>query len=302
MDGQVAAAVIGGACTLTGVAAGAVGAFAAARSQVAAARTQADAMLEQAKATYRAALDQARLERRSAHEQWQRSLRREAYAAFIAALVEVERRVAQAELLADDDALTSGALGSAIRALDGAQAGLELEGPDVLTEKATDACTRAGTAADLALQLAPRTGGQRAMDLATATVTDTEREDATSPGGRALAARAAFVRLREALHQLRTGALEHEQYMAVRDCTAASFEAAGFLTPQQSNALLSDPSGDAALHLGHEHAVALERLAQSRTAFLAAARACLADNAETDGRREPTSDRPNALRNPENAG
>lgn len=293
MDGQVTAAVIGGACTLAGVAAGAVGAFTAARSQVAAARTQADAMLEQADATYRAALDQARLERRSAHEQWQRGLRRDAYAAFIAALIEVERRVAQPELLAEDDALTSGGLGSAVRALDGAQAGVELEGPDVVTRHAADACARAGTAAQLALELAPRAGGQRAMDLATSTVTDSERENPGSPGGRALAARRELVRLRDALHQLRTGALGHEGYMTARDRTAASFETAGFLTPQQSRALLSDPSGDAALQIGHEHAVALERLAESRTAFVAAARERLENGPERDAGKRSSAVRPN---------
>ncbi|MGP3998751.1 hypothetical protein [Streptomyces sp. 8N706] len=257
------------------MAVGAVGAFAAARAQVAAARAQADAMLEQADATYRAALDQARLERRSAHEQWQRGLRRDACAAFSAALVEVERRVARAELLADDDTLTSGALGSAIRALDGSRAGVELEGPGVLAAGAANACARAEAAAGLALQLAPRAGAQRAMDLATSTASDTERGNPDSPGGRALAAHREFVRLREAVHRLRTGALGQEGYAAARDRTAASFEAAGFLTPQQSRALLSDPSGDAALQIGHQHALALERLAEARTAFVAAARDCL---------------------------
>lgn len=280
MDGEVAAALIGGACTLVGVAAGAVGAFVAARSQVAAARTQADAMLEQAESTYRAALDQARLERLSAHEQWQRSLRRDAYATFISALIEVERRVTQVELLTDEDTATSGALGNAVRALNSAQAGLELEGPESLSRQAGEVRTRAETAVDLALQMAPRVGAQRAMELATQTVTSSEREIADSPGGQALAARRELVRLREALHQLRAGTLDHEAYTAVRDRTARSFDRAGFLTPQQSSALLSDPSGDIALRVGHDHAAALERLAEERTKFVAHARTCLEAGAE----------------------
>lgn len=93
MDSDSVSAVVGAVRTLLGVVPGALGTLGAARVQLRGAIAQADAVLAQADTTYRAALAQAHAAQRAVHEQWRREIRRDAYAAFVAALNRLEELV-----------------------------------------------------------------------------------------------------------------------------------------------------------------------------------------------------------------
>ncbi|MFF8841146.1 hypothetical protein ACF08N_00200 [Streptomyces sp. NPDC015127] len=272
MDAQVTSALIGGGCTLFGVAFGVVGTLVAARAQITGAKAQADAMLEQAKATYRAALDQAHAAQRAAHEQWRRGVQRDAYAAFIAALAEVERQVTQPDLLTSEDSDSTGPLGTALRTLRATRAALELEGPAPLAMRAAEACIRTDAVVRYAIQLAPRANALRILSHAITNATTAERENPRSPVGLSLTAHQDLTRFREASFQYEAGRIDHDAYDTARQRAASSLDACGLLTAQQIRALLSDPSWDGALQTGREHADATQRLAEARTAFVEAAR------------------------------
>ena len=272
MDSQVVSAVIGGVCTLLGVLVGAVGTLGSARAQTRGATAQADAMLTQARATYDAALDQARVSQRAAHEQWRRGVRRDAYAAFVAALDDVEALVTRPELLGPDASGDSGELGAASGALRAADAVVQLEGPAPLASLAARARESGAELVVQALRLAPRAGALRMLAAAT-DATAADLGTAGSPAALAVAAHQALTQLREAAFQHDAGRTGQAGYETAQQRAAGALDACGLFTPQQKRALLTDPSWNGALRGGRAHADAAEQLTRARAAFVDAARA-----------------------------
>lgn len=274
MDSDSVSAVVGAVRTLLGVVPGALGTLGAARVQLRGAIAQADAVLAQADTTYRAALDQAHAAQRAVHEQWRREIRRDAYAAFVAALDRLEELVSRPELLEDDSGGEPDPLTLATRAVRATHAVVELEGPESLALLAHTARERGLTACDHARRLAPRAGALRVLGVATDGGPAGGAEE-SSPAALARAAHRALTRLREAAFHLDAGRVDQAAFDAARQRAADSLDACGLLTPGQRRALLGDPSWEGALRAGSEHADALNRLTAARTDFVAAARALL---------------------------
>ncbi|MBQ0997712.1 hypothetical protein [Streptomyces sp. RK62] len=273
--------VVGAVCTLLGVAVGALGALAAARIQLRGAIAQADAVLAQADTTYRAALDQAYAAQRAAHEQWRREIRRDAYAAFVTALDAVRELAARPELLDAAHEEASGALPAASRAVTAAFAVVELEGPASLTLLARTAHQRGLTAAEHAVRLAPRATAMRLLNSATGAA-PADTSDSGSPSALDRAAHQALTQLREAVYRMERGEISRDAYDAVRQRATEAVDACGLFTPDQTRALLSDPSWEVALRMGSEHADALARCEAARGDFVTAARALLAPDGDND--------------------
>ncbi|MFE5190313.1 hypothetical protein [Streptomyces sp. NPDC056628] len=273
--------VVGAVCTLLGVAAGALGALAAARIQLRGAIAQADAVLAQADTTYRAALDQAYAAQRAAHEQWRREIRRDAYAGFVTALDEVQELTARPELLDAGHEEASGGLPTASRAVTAAFAVVELEGPASLTVLARTAQQRCLTAAEHALRLAPRATAMRLLS-STAGGATAAGSDGGSPSALARTAHQALTQLREAAYRLEQGQIRRDAYDAAHQRATEALDGCGLFTAAQTRALLSDPSWEAALRMGSEHADALTRFEAARGDFVSAARALLAPEGDND--------------------
>jgi hypothetical protein len=273
MDGQVLAAVIGGVCTLAGVAAGAAGTFAAAKAQISGAReqadatrAQADATLEQAHSTYRAALDQSRSTERAMHEQWRRTQRREAYAGFISAMDQVE------EVCARPAHATTDGLDGASRALSAARSMVELEGSERLTRlaaEALEACTELGR---LAAKMAPHESARRMLEEEIAEGAAAERADPESRAGRALEAHSALTMYRDVAFHYEKGGRSTSDYEEARARAEAAVEAYGQFTRSQIRALMADATWASAFRASSAHAKASERLAAVRSKFVEAAR------------------------------
>ncbi|NJP99306.1 hypothetical protein [Streptomyces zingiberis] len=300
MEPDSTATVVGAVCTLVGVAIGAIGTFAAARAQLRGALAQADAALAQADTTYRAALDQAHAAQRAVHEQWRRERRRDAYAGFVTALDRFEELVSRPELLDDGAGTGAGpasgdggpgaaagggpdAPGEAARAVKAAHAVVELEGPGRIAGLALTAQRHCLTAGDHARRLAPRAAALRLLGEATDGA-PAERADPASPPALALAAHRALTQLREAAFHHDAGRADRAAFDAAHDRAAAALDACGLFTARQKRALLTDPTWDGALRLGAEHASAVDQLAESRAAFVAAARELLDTDAGEAGR------------------
>ncbi|MEU4653660.1 hypothetical protein AB0G32_06905 [Streptomyces sp. NPDC023723] len=264
------ATIVGAVCTLLGVAVGALGALAAARVQLRGAIAQADAVLAQADTTYRAALDQAHAAQRAAHEQWRREVRRDAYAAFVTALDEVTEWVARPELLDDGPDGGSVRLSAASRAVTAAFAVLELEGPVALTDLARTARQRCLAVGEQARRLAPRATAMRLLSTAAGAAT-ADPADSQSSSALARSAHQALTLLREAAFRHDTGQVGRTAYDAAHQRAAETLEACGLFTAEQRRALLSDPSWEAALRTGSEHATALTRFDEARSGFVSAA-------------------------------
>ncbi|MFK0116902.1 hypothetical protein [Streptomyces sp. NPDC090994] len=278
MDSEGMSTIVGAVCTLLGVAVGALGALAAARVQLRGAIAQADAVLAQADMTYRAALDQTHAAQRAAHEQWRREIRRDAYAAFVTALDEVKELVARPELL-DADALSA-----ASRAVTAAFAVVELEGPAPLTDLARTAQRRCLVADEQARRLAPRATAMHVLSTATGAATD--QADSGSPSALARAAHRALTQLREAAFRHDTGRADRSAYESARHRAAEALDACGLFTAEQRHALLGDPSWEAALRMGSEHAEALRQFDAARGDFVSTARELLDTATDTaTGRR-----------------
>ncbi|NEY34576.1 hypothetical protein GTU99_20630 [Streptomyces sp. PRKS01-65] len=280
MSSDGMATVVGAVCTLLGVAVGALGALAAARVQLRGAIAQADAVLAQADATYRAALDQAYATQRAAHEQWRREIRRDAYAAFVTALDEAREMVARPELLGSGPQDGSGPLQAALRAVTAAFAVVELEGPASLTVLARTAQQRCLAAGEHALRLAPRAGAMRLLSSATGATT-ADRSSSGSPSALARSAHQALTQLREAAYRYENGHIGRDAYDSARQRASEAVDACGLFTADQARALLSDPSWEAALRMGGEHADALTRFEVARGDFVSAARELLGPEDDT---------------------
>jgi hypothetical protein len=274
MNSEVLSAAIGGVCTLFGVAIGAAGTLGSARAQTRGATAQADAMLEQAKATYEAALGQAEVSHRAAYLQWRRGVQRDAYAAFVAALDELEGLVGEPELLDTDDSGNSERLNRASATLRKAHAAVQLEGPPSLASLAGAVRDSGGALVTAALRLAPRARALRLLAAATDDLTS-DRAAEGSPGALALDAHLALTRLREAAFHHDAGRTDRSGYDAAQRRAAAALDACGLFTGQQKRALLSDPTWDGAQRGGRTHADATEQLARARTEFTDAARTYL---------------------------
>lgn len=273
MDGQVLAAVIGGVCTLAGVAAGAAGTFAAARAQISGAReqadatrAQADATLEQAHSTYRAALDQSRSTERALHEQWRRTQRREAYARFIAAVDRVE------EVCGKPAHATADGLEDSSRALGAARSMVELEGSERLTGLAARALEVCTELVRLAAKLAPHESARRMLEEEIAEGAASERDDPESRAGRALAAHSALTMYRDTAVHYEKGGRSTAEYEEARARAEAAVEAYGQFTRSQVRALLADATWASTFRASSAHAKASERLAAVRADFVEAAR------------------------------
>ncbi|GHH23157.1 hypothetical protein [Streptomyces rubradiris] len=274
------ATIVGAVCTPLGVAVGAVGAPAAARVRLRGAIAQADAVLAQAHTTYRAALDQAYAAQHAAHEQWRREIRRDAYAAFVTALDEVRELVARPEFLDTDPEDGSGPLQAASRAMAAALAVVELEGPASLTVLARTVQQRCLVAGEHALRLAPRATAMRLLSSATDAAT-ADRSDNGSPSALARSAHQALTQLREAAYRHESGRIGRDAYDAARQRATEAVDVCGLFTAGQARALLSDPSWEAALRMGSEHAEALARFEAARGDFVSAARELLDPEGDT---------------------
>ncbi|WP_320779776.1 hypothetical protein [Streptomyces sp. CRN 30] len=271
MDTEGTATAVGAACTLLGVAIGALGTLWAARMQVRGAVAQADAMLTQADTTYRAALDQAHATQRAAHAQWRREIRRDAYAAFVAALDRLEERVTRPELLEGGAGGAADAVATASRAVQAAYAVVELEGPAPLSTLARTVWQAGVTAGEHALRLAPRASALRLLDAAASDV-PADPAAASAPAEAARAAHRELTRLRETVFRHDSGEADHAALHAARQRAAGALDASGLFTAEQRRALLGDPSWEGALRTAAEHAESLRRLTTARAEFVSTAR------------------------------
>ena len=86
------------------------------------------------------------------------------------------------------------------------------------------------------------------------------------------------------------GETGRDAYDAVRQRATEAVDACGLFTPDQTRALLSDPSWEVALRMGSEHADALARCEAARGDFVTAARALLAPDGDNDADADADAD------------
>ncbi|MCZ9344914.1 hypothetical protein NGM37_44920, partial [Streptomyces sp. TRM76130] len=163
---------------------------------------------------------------------------------------------------------------AASRAVTAALAVVELEGPASLTVLARTAQQRCLAAGEHAVRLAPRATAMRQLSDATDAVA-TDRSGSGSRPALARSAHQALTQLREAAYRHERGQVSRDVYDSARQRAAEAVEECGLFTAGQARALLSDPSWEAALRMGSEHADALRRFEAARADFVSAVRALL---------------------------
>lgn len=174
---------------------------------------------------------------------------------------------------------------------------VEPAGPAPLVALARTARRRCLSALEHTRRPAPRATAVRVLSAAAAGAA-TEEAGSRSPSGLARSAHQALTRLREAAFRHDTGRADRSAYDSARHRAAEALDACGVFTAEQRHALPGDPSWEAALRRGSEHAEALREFDAARAAFGSAARELL-DPGSGHGRRHAAGEgRPRPRRLP----